>query len=132
MEPFFDLLRQYPELAVFLTLAIGFYVGRLKIGGCAIGSVTGVLLTGLIIGQADIPISPAIKAIFFLFFLFAVRELKMLAEGDAERYQVVRAISLVTMTITPYVLPEPWNTVAVLAGLLGLVGSFFLKPKGCW
>ena len=64
--------------------------------------------------------------------LFAVRELKMLAEGDAERYQVVRAISLVTMTITPYVLPEPWNTVAVLAGLLGLVGSFFLKPKGCW
>ncbi len=72
MEPFFDLLRQYPELAVFLTLAIGFYVGRLKIGGCAIGSVTGVLLTGLIIGQADIPISPAIKAIFFLFFLFAV------------------------------------------------------------
>ena len=73
--------------------------------------------------------------IMFLSFgagLFAVRELKMLAEGDAERYQVVRAISLVTMTITPYVLPEPWNTVAVLAGLLGLVGSFFLKPKGCW
>ncbi len=73
--------------------------------------------------------------IMFLSFgagLFAVRELKMLAEGDAERYQVVRAISLVTMTITPYVLPEPWNTGAVLAGLLGLVGSFFLKPKGCW
>jgi hypothetical protein len=64
--------------------------------------------------------------------LFAVRELKMLAEGDVERYQVVRAISLVTMTITPYFLPEPWNTAAVIAGLLGLVGSFFLKPKGCW
>jgi putative transport protein len=72
MEPLFAVLRQYPELAVFLTLAIGFYVGRLKIGGCAIGSVTGVLLTGLIIGQADIPISPAIKSVFFLFFLFAV------------------------------------------------------------
>ena len=73
--------------------------------------------------------------IMFLSFgagLFAVRELKMLAEGDVERYQIVRAISLVTMTITPYVLPEPWNTVAVLVGLLGLVGSFFLKPKGCW
>ena len=73
--------------------------------------------------------------IMFLSFgagLFAVRELKMLAEGDVERYQIVRAISLVTMTITPYVLPEPWNTVAVVAGLLGLSGSFFLKPKGCW
>ena len=72
MEPFYDILRKYPELALFLTLAIGFYVGRLKIGGCSIGSVTGVLLTGLVIGQIGIPISPAIKSVFFLFFLFAV------------------------------------------------------------
>ena len=72
MEPFYDILRKYPELAVFLTLAIGYYIGRLKIGGCSVGSVTGVLLTGLFIGQADIPIAPAIKSVFFLFFLFAV------------------------------------------------------------
>jgi len=72
MERFYDILRQYPELALFLTLAIGSYVGRLKIGGCSIGSVTGVLLTGLVIGQVDIPISPAIKSVFFLLFLFAV------------------------------------------------------------
>jgi putative transport protein len=72
MEPLYDILRQYPELAVFLTIAIGFLVGRLKIAGCSIGSVTGVLLTGLLIGQADIPISPAIKSVFFLLFLFAV------------------------------------------------------------
>jgi hypothetical protein len=64
--------------------------------------------------------------------LFAVRELKILAEGDVERYQIIRAISLVTMTITPYFMPEPWNSVAVLAGLVGLVVSFFLRPKGCW
>jgi len=29
MEPFYDILRKYPELAIFLTLAIGFYIGRL-------------------------------------------------------------------------------------------------------
>jgi hypothetical protein len=62
--------------------------------------------------------------------LFAVREIKILAEGNVEQYQV-RAISLVTMTITPYFMPEPWNSVAVLGGLLGLVVSFFLRPKGC-
>jgi putative transport protein len=72
MEPLSDILRRYPELALFLTLAVGFSIGRLKIGGCSIGSVTGVLLTGLVIGQLDIPISPAIKSVFFLFFLFAV------------------------------------------------------------
>jgi putative transport protein len=72
MEPFYDILRKYPELAIFLSLAIGFYIGRLKVGGFSIGSVTGVLLTGLAIGQLGIPISPAIKSVFFLFFLFAV------------------------------------------------------------
>lgn len=72
MEPFYDILRKYPELAIFLTLAIGFYIGRLKVGGFSIGSVTGVLLTGLVIGQLDIPIAPAIKSVFFLLFLFAV------------------------------------------------------------
>jgi hypothetical protein len=72
--------------------------------------------------------------IMFLSFaagLFALREIKILVEGDAERYQVIRAISLVTMTITPYFIPEPWNSVAVLAGLLGLAISFFLRPRGC-
>jgi hypothetical protein len=64
--------------------------------------------------------------------LFAVRELKILAEGDVEPYQIVRAISLVTMTITPYIFPEPWNSIAVVAGLLGFVVSLFLRPRGCF
>jgi hypothetical protein len=70
--------------------------------------------------------------IMFLSFaagLFAVREIKILAEGDVERYQVVRAASLITMAITPYFIPDPWSSVAIIAGLLGLVLSFFLKPK---
>ena len=67
-----DILRRYPELVIFLTLAIGFYIGRLKIRGFSIGSMPGVLLTGLAIGQFGIPISPAIKSVFLLFFLFAV------------------------------------------------------------
>jgi len=73
--------------------------------------------------------------IMFLSFgagLFALRELKILAEGDVERYQVVRAISLITMTLSPYFIPHPWNNVAVIAGLLGLAVSFFLKPKDYW
>jgi hypothetical protein len=74
-------------------------------------------------------LSAAIMFLSFAAGLFAIRELKILAEGDVERYQVVRAISLITMTITPYFIPDPWNNVAVIAGLLGLVVSFFLKPK---
>jgi len=72
MESFYDMVRKNPELAIFLTLAIGFYVGSLRIGGFSIGSVVGVLMTGLVIGQIGVPISPAIKSVFFLFFLFAI------------------------------------------------------------
>ena len=72
MESLYGIVRSSPELAIFLTLAIGFYIGQLKIRGFGIGSVVGVLMTGLVIGQLDVPISPAIKSVFFLFFLFAV------------------------------------------------------------
>jgi len=67
-----DLLEKYPELAVFLTLGIGYAVGRIKIGSFSIGAVTGVLLTGVLVGQLDITISPTVKSIFFLLFLFAM------------------------------------------------------------
>ncbi len=65
-------LRDHPEIAVFLTLAIGFFIGKIKIGKFTLGSVTGVLLAGVLVGQLHITISPNVKAIFFLMFLFAV------------------------------------------------------------
>jgi len=64
-------LRHHPELAVFLTLALGYWVGGLKIGSFGVGPVTGVLLVGLVIGQMRISISPNVEAVFFLMFLFA-------------------------------------------------------------
>jgi hypothetical protein len=63
----------------------------------------------------------------FVAGLFALRELKILIEGDVERYQIVRALSLITMTITPYLMPDPWNSVTVIAGSVGLVASFIVN-----
>ncbi|MCO4294674.1 aspartate-alanine antiporter [Solitalea sp. MAHUQ-68] len=65
-------LQQYPELSVFLALALGFFIGNIKIGSFSLGSVTGVLLMGVLIGQFKIDISPTVKSVFFLMFLFAV------------------------------------------------------------
>jgi putative transport protein len=64
--------QQYPELAIFLTLALGYWVGNLKLGKFNLGAVTGVLLAGILIGQMHITISPNVKSVFFLLFLFAV------------------------------------------------------------
>lgn len=65
-------LRKSPELAIFLTLALGFAIGQIKVKGFGLGSVTGVLLMGVLIGQLNIAISPTVKSTFFLIFLFAV------------------------------------------------------------
>ncbi|MDF2187722.1 aspartate-alanine antiporter [Paraflavitalea sp. CAU 1676] len=69
---FVHVFRQYPELAVFLTIALGFFIGPLKLGKFSLGTVTAVLLMGVLIGQMDIQISPNVKSVFFLMFLFAV------------------------------------------------------------
>lgn len=65
-------LRTNPELAIFLALAIGYWIGSIKLGSFSLGAVTGTLLAGVLIGQLGIDISPQIKSIFFIMFLFAV------------------------------------------------------------
>ncbi|MFT9410106.1 aspartate-alanine antiporter [Acetobacter fabarum] len=67
-----ETLRASPELAIFLTLAIGFWVGSLKFGSFSLGAVTGTLLAGVLVGQLGIAISPQVKSVFFIMFLFAV------------------------------------------------------------
>lgn len=72
MEWIVKTMQGAPELAIFLTLALGFALGKIKVKGFSLGPVTGVLLMGVLIGQLDITISPTVKSAFFLIFLFAV------------------------------------------------------------
>src|SRR6516162_4587010 len=65
-------LKQYPEIAIFLTLALGYYFGKFTFKGIGLGSVTATLLAGVVIGQMGITISPPLRATVFLMFLFAV------------------------------------------------------------
>jgi putative transport protein len=70
MEYFVKALQQNPELAIFITLAAGFAIGRIKIGSFSLGTVVGTLLAGVIIGQLDIKVPAVVKSVFFLLFLF--------------------------------------------------------------
>ncbi len=72
MEWIIDLLREHPALAIFLTLAVGFWVGKLRVGSFSLGTVTSVLLVGVLVGQLDIDVGGPLKSVFFLLFLFAI------------------------------------------------------------
>lgn len=65
-------LQAYPEIAIFLSLAIGFAIGSRKIAGFSLGNVTATLLAAVAIGQLGITISPQVKSAFFILFIFAV------------------------------------------------------------
>ena len=72
METILHFFRTYPEMAIFLTIGIGFWLGQLKYKSFSLGTVTSVLLVGVVVGQMDIPIPGPVKSVFFLLFLFSI------------------------------------------------------------
>ena len=65
-------LRHHAELAFFLTLGIGYLLGKLHFGGFSLGAVTGTLLAGVLVGQLGVTVSPDVKQCFFVLFLFSI------------------------------------------------------------
>jgi putative transport protein len=66
-----EAFRRNPELAFFLALALGFLLGRVRVGKFTLGPVLGTLLAGVVIGQTGVTVPPVVKTIFFDLFLFA-------------------------------------------------------------
>ena len=107
MDFFVQALRNNPELAIFLTLAIGFLIGRVKFGSFSLGIVVGTLLAGVLIGQLDIKVPAIVKTIFFDLFLFTTgykvgpqffRGLK----GDALPQVALTVVLCVTCLLTAF------------------------------
>jgi len=69
---FVQTLRSYPEIAIFLSLALGYYFGSITYKGLGLGAVTATLIAAVIIGQLEIKIGSPLKPTFFLMFLFAI------------------------------------------------------------
>src|SRR5437773_1601464 len=82
---FFTTLKTYPEIAIFLALALGYYFGKFTYKGIGLGSVTATLIAAVVIGQIGITVNQPLKAFSFLMFLFAV--------GYAVRPQFARGIA---------------------------------------
>jgi putative transport protein len=82
---FVQTLRTYPEIAIFLSLAFGYYFGSFTYKGLGLGAVTATLIAAVIIGQLEIKITGPLKPFFFLMFLFAI--------GYAVGPQFVRGIA---------------------------------------
>jgi putative transport protein len=69
---FVHTLRSYPEIAIFLSLGLGYYFGSFTYKGLGLGTVTATLIAAVIIGQLGMTVSGPLKPTFFLMFLFAI------------------------------------------------------------
>src|SRR6187402_2755864 len=72
MNTIAEFLRHHPELALFATLSLGYFLGQFKFGSIALGTVASTLLVGVVIGLANIKIDSFTKSCFFYLFIFAI------------------------------------------------------------
>jgi putative transport protein len=123
MTWFLNALRENPELAIFLTLALGFLIGRLKIGSFALGNVVGTLIAGVVVGQIGIDVHPLVKIVFFDLFLFATgykvgpqffRGLKKNALSQVSLTVVLCVTSLLTTVVAAKIFKYDVGTAAGL------------------
>lgn len=66
------LLKSSPEIALFLAIAIGYWLGKLRFGSLQIGGVAGSLLAAVLISQIGIHIDSGLKTVLFALFIYAV------------------------------------------------------------
>ena len=72
MDLLHRLLTAEPLLALFITISLGYLVGKLRAGNFVLGGIAGTLLVGVVIGQFGVDINSGIKSIFFALFIYAV------------------------------------------------------------
>ena len=58
MELLHTFFQKIPMAALFISIAIGYAVGKLKIGNFQLGGMAGTLLVAVIIGQIGVPVDP--------------------------------------------------------------------------
>lgn len=65
-------LASRPEVALFLALALGHLIGRLKVGPVQLGGICGTLIVALVIGQTGAKLGADLKNVAFALFIFAL------------------------------------------------------------
>lgn len=72
MEWLHQLFARSPEIALFLSLAVGYYIGKIQFGKFQLGGVAGSLLVAVVVSQVGVSVDPGVKSVLFALFIYAV------------------------------------------------------------
>jgi len=63
MELLHTFFQKIPMAALFLSVAVGYWIGNFRIGNFSLGGMAGTLLVAVVIGQIGVPVDPVVKDI---------------------------------------------------------------------
>ncbi len=72
MEMLQKLFETAPVSALFLSVALGYTIGKLRIGRFRLGGMPGTLFAAILIGQAGVTVDENIKTLFFALFIYSL------------------------------------------------------------
>lgn len=115
MDWLHDLFKRSPEMALFLSLSVGYYVGKLKFGKFQLGGVAGSLLVAVVVSQVGVKVDDGVKAVLFALFIYAVG-----FESGPQFFSSLGKRSLREIVLAIVLAATGLVTVIVMAKLCGL------------
>ncbi|WP_434589851.1 aspartate-alanine antiporter [Streptomyces sp. A5-4] len=117
-------IRDHPELALFLCLAAGYLVGKLRVGPITLGGICGTLIVSLLLGTQKVSVDENVKTIFFALFIFALGYMagpQFFAHLNRKglRFGVLSLIEMASVLLIAYGLAKAFDLdVGTAAGIL--------------
>lgn len=115
MEWLHELFKKSPEMALFLSLAVGYWIGKIKFGKFQLGGVAGSLLVAVIVSQVGVQIDGGVKAVLFALFIYAVG-----FESGPQFFSSLGKQSVKEIILAAVMAATGLATVVVMAKLVGL------------
>ncbi len=115
MEWLQAIFKRSPEIALFLSLSLGYLIGKIKFGKFQLGGVAGSLLVAVVVSQVGVTIDSGIKAVLFALFIYAVG-----FESGPEFFRSLGKQSIKEIILAVVLAATGLLTVVVCAKLFGL------------
>ncbi|MCA3182078.1 MULTISPECIES: aspartate-alanine antiporter [unclassified Cupriavidus] len=109
------IFQKSPESALFLSLAVGYALGKITFGKFQLGGVAGSLLAAVIISQVGVEIDNGVKAVMFAVFIYAVGY-----ESGPQFFNSLNRSSLREIAMAVFMAVAGLVTVVVLAKIFHL------------
>jgi len=129
------IFKRSPEIALFLSIALGWFAGRLQWGTFRLGTATGTFLAALGVSQAGVHVDPGVHTVLLALFLYAAGfeagpQFLSVVRGEGARAAGVGAVFAVTAFLLASPARAGGDGAQALVTVLGLLAALLVCGHG--